>query len=67
MKECFRVKHVEIKDIHFVSDIYRFEPLFRVRVDFCILDEHGFESATGREEKVCSTWTEVLNFISRWK
>ena len=63
MYECFRVKKAEIEDSHFGYP----EPRFRVRVDFCILDEHGFESATGMEEKVCSTWTDVLNFISRWK
>ena len=55
MKECFRVKHVEING-HFGS----FEPRFRVRVDFCIVDEHGFESATGWQEKSCSTWIKKI-------
>ena len=63
MKECFVLRSIEIKNSHFGCS----EPLFRVRVDFCILDEHGFESATGREEKVCSKWTDVEDFISRWK
>ena len=62
MKEYFRVKKVEIKDTHFARC---FEPRFRVRVSFCILDEHGIESITGREEKSCSKWADVESFISR--
>ena len=63
MKECFVLRSIEIKNSNFCCS----EPLFKVRVNFCIVDEHGFESATGREEKVCSTWTDVEDFISRWK
>lgn len=62
MKECFRVKNVMIKDSHLGCS----GPRFRVRVNFCIVDEHGFESATNQEEKLCRTWTEAENFISRY-
>ena len=62
MKECFRVNHVEIN-----RNFGSFEPRFSVRVDFCIVDEHGFESTKGWQEKSCSTWAEVEHFISRWR
>lgn len=63
MKKCFRVKKVEIEDRHFSCP----EPFFRVRVDFCIVDEHGIESNTGWAEKGCNTWTDVDYFIHRWR
>ena len=70
MKEWFRLKNVEIHDTHFgyfepIEKGSRYgAPRLKVRVNFCIVDETGFESATGWQQKYCYTWTDVKDFIS---